>query len=65
MDSEHTAHLARILTAFCEEVTVKYEKGQQEHGGRLWCKPNLLDKAIEEAIDLVVYLYTLREQQQR
>jgi hypothetical protein len=62
MDTEHTAHVTRILTRFNKELTKKYEQGQQEHGGNLWLKSGMLDLAIEEVIDLVVYLYTLREQ---
>jgi hypothetical protein len=62
MDTEHQAHVNRILTRFNKELTKKYEQGQREHGGNLWLKGGMLDLAIEEVIDLVVYLYTLREQ---
>ena len=65
MDPEHTAHLARILKQFSADASAKYSAGQAEHGGNLWEKPGMLDHAIEEAIDLVVYLYTLREQRDR
>ena len=44
-------------------VDHKYRKGQAEHGGQLWLNPSLLDNAIDEAIDQVVYLLTLKEQQ--
>jgi len=40
----------------------KYRKGQKEHGGDLWKKKHIIDMAIEEAIDQVGYLITLREQ---
>ena len=63
MDADHEAHLQRILTQFNADARAKYEAGQVEHGGDLWRKPGMLDHAIEEAIDLVVYLYTMREQQ--
>ena len=62
MDAAHEAHLQRILTRFNADARGKYEHGQREHGGNLWQKPGMLDSAIEEAIDLVVYLYTLKEQ---
>jgi hypothetical protein len=62
MDPACDAHLQRILDQFNAELRQKYEKGQQEHGGHMWLKPGMLDHAIEEAQDLVVYLYTLREQ---
>jgi hypothetical protein len=56
------AHLAEIKLKFCEELDVKYRAGQKEHGGEMWMKDGMLTHAIEEAIDLVVYLYTLRAQ---
>lgn len=62
MDTAHRAHLARILDQFSRDATAKYEAGQREHGGNLWLKPGMLEAALEEAIDLVMYLYTLREQ---
>lgn len=65
MNGEHEAHLQRILEAVNRDLSLKYRGGQTEHGGRLWMKPNLLDEAIKEALDLVVYLYTLKEQQER
>lgn len=63
MTALHEAHLARILNTFTQDARAKYAKGQREHGGNLWETPGILDHAIEEAIDLVVYLYTLKEQQ--
>lgn len=53
--------MQRILDRFSADLTAKYEKGQAEHGGNLWEK-DMLDFAIEEAIDMVTYLYTMREQ---
>lgn len=58
----HADHMNRILAQFNADLRAKYTAGQREHGGKLWEKPGMLDHAIEEAIDLVVYLYTLREQ---
>lgn len=65
MDAEHAAHLQRILDRFNKDTAAKYEAGQQEHGGNIWEKPGMLEHAIEETIDLVVYLYTLLEQRER
>lgn len=65
MDADHEAHLARILSNFNTDARAKYEHGQHEHGGNLWEKPGMLEHAIEEAIDLVVYLYTLKEQREQ
>jgi hypothetical protein len=59
---EHEAHLQRIISAVTSEIDAKYRKGQEEHGGNLWLKPGMLDNAIEEVLDLCVYLFTLREQ---
>lgn len=64
MDAQHEAHLGRIIKQFSDEVSAKYRKGQAEHGGNLWQKPGMLDYAIEEALDQVVYLFTMREQRQ-
>ena len=62
MSPEHEAHCERIVNQFSDDFRKKYQKGQAEHGGRIWTKPGMLDHAIEEAIDLVCYLYTLRDQ---
>lgn len=62
MENEHQKHLEHILHNFCEDASKKYVKGQKEHGGKLWEKTDLLDQAIAEAIDQVIYLYTLKEQ---
>lgn len=37
----------------------KWERGQREHGGDLYRKPTL-DEAIDEAIDLIPYLFIHR-----
>jgi hypothetical protein len=65
MDAAHEAHLTRILSEFNADARAKYEAGQEEHGGNLWEKPGMIEHALAEAIDLVVYLYTLRDQQRR
>lgn len=62
MTNEHYEHLQRLLVFLEARLTDKYIKGQKEHGGALWEKTDLLDQAIEEAIDLCVYLITLKEQ---
>jgi hypothetical protein len=58
--NEH--HKQAILSVFEHEFVSKYDKGAIEHGGRIWEKPGMLEEAINEAIDLVVYLFTLRDQ---
>lgn len=62
MTIDQKNHLARIKYEFCKDLDVKYELGQKTHGGNLYEKPGMLDNAIEEVLDLAVYLYTLKEQ---
>ena len=62
MDAAQTAHLDRIVNRLSADLRAKYEAGQQHHGGNLWEKPGMLEQAIEEVLDLAVYLYTLQEQ---
>jgi hypothetical protein len=63
MSPAQEAHLAFIKTHFSNLVDKKYRKGAKEHGGDLWGKDQLvlLDAAIDEAIDQVTYLLTLRD----
>ena len=62
MTTQQNEHLAKIKTDFIQLVTEKYKKGQAQHGGNLWNKKGLIDMAISEAIDQVVYLLTLKDQ---
>lgn len=62
MDQECETHLATIKREFSADLDGKYRHGQEEHGGHMWEKKGMLTHAIEEAIDQVVYLYTLRAQ---
>lgn len=62
MDQEHENHLGYILEETMVRLDEKYRKGQAEHGGKLWEKDGLLDEAINEALDQVVYLLTLKQQ---
>lgn len=55
-------HAERLALQIAEDVRAKYVRGQQEHGGHLPDKAGLLDHAIQEVLDLAVYLYTLRDQ---
>lgn len=55
-------HLRTIKEQFLSLADHKYRKGQAEHGGTLWDKQGLIDMAIDEAIDQVVYLLTLKQQ---
>jgi hypothetical protein len=56
-------HLESIKKRFDGLVDGKYRRGAASHGGDLLhLKPvAVLDMAIDEAVDQVVYLLTLRE----
>jgi len=62
MTPEQEAHLTKILEQFKNDCSKKYRNGQAEHGGNLWNKVGIIDMAIEEALDLYVYLVTLKDQ---
>jgi hypothetical protein len=62
MSEDHEDHLNRIKTQVINLIDTKYRAGQKEHGGNLWLKTGLLDEAINEVIDLAVYLLTMKEQ---
>lgn len=62
MTEEQQQHIDNIIAQFTKLATDKYERGQREHGGDLWRKKHVLDFAIEEAIDQVIYLLTLKTQ---
>jgi hypothetical protein len=55
-------HIAKLKKEFATRMEVKYIKGAAHHREVLWEKTNLLDEAIDEAIDLIVYLLTLKNQ---
>jgi hypothetical protein len=63
MTLEQEQHLQHIKDEFVSLVDPKYRKGQSQHGGDLFTKSasELVDMALDEAIDQVVYLLTLRE----
>src|SRR3990167_2526215 len=62
MSIERVNHANRIENWFSRLMHKKYEAGQKEHGGDLWDKTGMLTHAIEEVIDLAVYLQTMEEQ---
>ena len=62
MKQQQEQHLANIKEDFLREVDKKYRAGQEQHGGDLWAKKDLIDKALEEIIDLYVYMVTLKTQ---
>ena len=63
LTQDQTNHIARLGKEFCFAMQQKYVAGAREHKGDLHdlSIDALLNNAIEEAIDQVVYLLTLRE----
>ena len=64
MTPEQEKHLLSIKQEFDLLVDAKYRKGQVEHGGDLIDKDIelLLNDALGEVIDQVVYLLTIKQQ---
>ena len=63
MTEEQNNHLGSSITELIPAPTDKYQKGAEEHKTILhkdYSAKQLVDMAIEEAIDQIVYLYTLR-----
>lgn len=65
MSPEQEAHRDRIVKAFTRDYNRKWSKGCAEHKDDPDLEEvdakTLIDYAIEEALDQVSYLYTLRE----
>lgn len=64
MTEQQEQHVKGIAEKFAKLMSAKYEKGVKEHGGNLWevDMHQMVEMALEEAIDQVVYLMTLKEQ---
>lgn len=62
MTEPQEEHLEDVKFEFTRLVDAKYRAGQKEHSGNLWLKKGLIDMAIDEAVDQVVYLLTLKQQ---
>ena len=65
MREKHKRHIITLQKEFSRRIKEKYVKGQEEHGGNLWEKEGLLDEAINEVVDLSIYLLTLKCQTQK
>lgn len=63
MTEEQEKHLNSVIVYMAEATDEKYQKGAFEHGGLLSDMPilDLLDNAIDEAIDQCTYLITLKQ----
>jgi len=62
IDQASIDHLDGLVVEADRRIRSKYLLGVAEHGGHLWEKSGLIDEAINEAIDQVIYLLTLKEQ---
>lgn len=60
MNAQQQAHLKSIIQRFEIDASAKYINGQRQHGGNLWDRDTMSD-AMQEALDLVTYLYTTRD----
>jgi hypothetical protein len=54
-------HINSILKDLSPSLRKKYLRGAKEHGGGLW-KKNVGPEIEGELLDLIVYVYTQREQ---
>lgn len=63
MTQEQEAHLQRVISEAKIAIEDKYRKGQAEHDGNLFEKTvsELINEAILEAIDQLVYLLTAKD----
>jgi len=55
-------YLTKILEQFILEASEKFEKGCNEHGGKIWLKRGLIKEMKQEAIDLYIYATALEDQ---
>lgn len=62
MNTQNKEYLGFLIKEASILIDKKFSAGVSEHGGNLWDKKDLIDMAIAEAIDQVVYLLTLKEQ---
>jgi hypothetical protein len=65
MSPDREAHLKRVQSIFKNRLEKKYRAGSRQHKEKLWEKDDLLDEAIDEVIDLAVYLISERERRKR
>lgn len=63
LTEEQETHIREIVRWFATTMPPKYTKGAVEHGGdiRDLTPIVLVENALEEALDNIVYLLTLRE----
>ncbi len=67
MTPQQEQHLQEVLKAASSLIETKYRAGQAQHGGDLFTKTpsELIDEAILEAVDQIVYLLTAKNNLQK
>lgn len=60
---EQEDHIDQIIEDFARQADPKYRAGAAEHKGMIWdlTPLQLIEAAMEEAVDSFVYLHTLKE----
>lgn len=63
MSKAQHEHVHKLMFTMAMMMEKKYTAGQKEHGGNLWemSEEELLNNALDEVVDLGVYLLTLRD----
>lgn len=61
MTKKRIEHLRIIQMDTCKALSVKYLKGQAEHGGSLWRKP-VINFMGDELTDHICYFHVLKQQ---
>lgn len=56
MTPEREQHLHDLKNLFLERADAKYRKGAEEHNESLLTKDDLLYEALDEAINLFIYI---------
>lgn len=62
MNKKQNKHINDLINLASSLMKSKYENGVKEHEGNLWESKNILDEAINEALDLLIYLLTIKYQ---
>ncbi len=63
MNAAQEQHLERLKTEVGQRMDAKFRAGALEHGGDLrdYAAERLVNEALDECIDALVYLYTVRD----
>jgi len=65
MESYDYDHLEDIVSEFEDIATELYEQSRESMESSYWLERDILDKAIDNAVNQVIYLLTLKHQQER